>query len=41
MKKPVVVGQEVYPTRDIVENAVSSGDHTTLVAAVKAAGLVP
>jgi uncharacterized surface protein with fasciclin (FAS1) repeats len=41
MKNPVVGGQEMYSTRDIVENAVSSTDHTTLVAAVKAAGLVP
>ncbi len=30
----------MYPTRTIVENAVNSKDHTTLVAAVKAAGLV-
>jgi len=32
---------EMYPTKNIVENAVNSKDHTTLVAAVKAAGLVP
>ena len=31
----------MYPTKNIVENAVNSKDHTTLVAAVKAAGLVP
>lgn len=31
----------MYPTKDIIENAVKSKDHTTLVAAVKAAGLVP
>lgn len=37
---PVVGGQEMYPTKNIVENAVNSADHTTLVAAVKAAGLV-
>lgn len=37
---PVVGGAEMYPTRNIVENAVNSSDHTTLVAAVKAAGLV-
>ncbi|WP_220084591.1 fasciclin domain-containing protein [Stenotrophomonas maltophilia] len=38
---PVMVGgAEMYPTRTIVENAVNSRDHTTLVAAVKAAGLV-
>lgn len=37
---PVVGGQEMYPTKDIVDNAVNSADHTTLVAAVKAAGLV-
>jgi uncharacterized surface protein with fasciclin (FAS1) repeats len=30
----------MYPTKNIVENAVNSADHTTLVAAVKAAGLV-
>jgi uncharacterized surface protein with fasciclin (FAS1) repeats len=40
MNNPVVGGQEMYPTRNIVENAVNSADHTTLVAAVKAAGLV-
>lgn len=36
----VVGGEEMYPTKDIVDNAVNSKDHTTLVAAVKAAGLV-
>src|ERR1700685_4072145 len=40
MKNPVVGGQEMYPTKNIVENAVNSKDHTTLVTAVKAAGLV-
>ena len=40
MKNPVVGGQEMYPTKNIVQNAVSSADHTTLVTAVKAAGLV-
>lgn len=35
-----VGGQEMYRTKDIVDNAVNSADHTTLVAAVKAAGLV-
>lgn len=35
-----VGGQAMYPTKNIVENAVNSADHTTLVAAVKAAGLV-
>ncbi len=30
----------MYPSKNIIENAVNSGDHTTLVAAVKAAGLV-
>jgi uncharacterized surface protein with fasciclin (FAS1) repeats len=30
----------MYPTKNIIENAVNSADHTTLVAAVKAAGLV-
>ena len=37
---PVVGGAAMYATRNIVENAVNSKDHTTLVAAVKAAGLV-
>lgn len=36
----VVGGQEMYPSKDIVDNAVNSADHTTLVAAVKAGGLV-
>ncbi len=40
MNNPVVGGKEMYPTKNIVENAVNSADHTTLVAAVKAAGLV-
>ena len=40
MKNPVVGGQEMYPTKNIIQNAVNSADHTTLVAAVKAAGLV-
>ena len=35
-----VGGQAMLPTKNIVENAVNSADHTTLVAAVKAAGLV-
>jgi uncharacterized surface protein with fasciclin (FAS1) repeats len=39
-KYPMVGGQEMYPTKDIIDNAVNSADHTTLVAAVKAAGLV-
>ena len=38
--EPMVGGQLMYPTRDIVDNAVNSADHTTLVAAVKAADLV-
>jgi uncharacterized surface protein with fasciclin (FAS1) repeats len=37
---PMVGGAAMYRTRNIVENAVNSADHTTLVAAVKAAGLV-
>jgi uncharacterized surface protein with fasciclin (FAS1) repeats len=37
---PMVGGAAMYRTRDIVDNAVNSKDHTTLVAAVKAAGLV-
>jgi uncharacterized surface protein with fasciclin (FAS1) repeats len=40
MGNPVVGGNEMYPTKNIIENAVNSADHTTLVAAVKAAGLV-
>ncbi|WP_373504878.1 fasciclin domain-containing protein [Aestuariivirga sp.] len=36
----MVGGAEMYPSKTIVENAVNSKDHTTLVAAVKAAGLV-
>lgn len=36
---PVVGGAEMLPTRTIVENASASSDHTTLVAAIKAAGL--
>jgi uncharacterized surface protein with fasciclin (FAS1) repeats len=39
-KNPMVGGQEMFPTKNIVQNAVNSADHTTLVAAVKAAGLV-
>lgn len=41
MEKTVKVGgAPMYPSKNIVENAVNSADHTTLVAAVKAAGLV-
>lgn len=36
----MVGGAAMYPSRDIIDNAVNSKDHTTLVAAVKAAGLV-
>ena len=40
-QKPVTVGgAPMYPTKNIIENAVNSKDHTTLVAAVKTAGLV-
>jgi len=39
-KDPMVGGQKMYPSKTIVQNAVNSADHTTLVAAVKAAGLV-
>jgi uncharacterized surface protein with fasciclin (FAS1) repeats len=39
-ENPMVGGAAMYPTKDIVDNAVNSADHTTLVAAVKAAGLV-
>ncbi|MFW0758881.1 fasciclin domain-containing protein [Pseudomonas sp. H11T01] len=35
-----VGGQSMMPSKDIIDNAVNSADHTTLVAAVKAAGLV-
>jgi uncharacterized surface protein with fasciclin (FAS1) repeats len=38
--EPLVGGQAMFPTKDIIDNAVNSADHTTLVAAVKAAGLV-
>ncbi len=37
---PMVGGHAMYPSKNIVQNAVNSEDHTTLVAAVKAAGLV-
>jgi uncharacterized surface protein with fasciclin (FAS1) repeats len=37
---PMVGGAPMYKTKNIVENAMNSADHTTLVAAVKAAGLV-
>jgi uncharacterized surface protein with fasciclin (FAS1) repeats len=37
---PDVGGAPMYDTKNIIENAVNSADHTTLVAAVKAAGLV-
>ncbi len=39
-QNPMVGGAAMYPTKDIIDNAVNSKDHTTLVAAVKAAGLV-
>lgn len=38
---PAVGGAPMYANKDIVDNAMNSKDHTTLVAAVKAAGLVP
>ena len=40
MSNPMVGGAPMYANKDIVDNAVNSKDHTTLVAAVKAAGLV-
>jgi uncharacterized surface protein with fasciclin (FAS1) repeats len=40
MAQVMVGGAQMYPTKDIIDNAVNSKDHTTLVAAVKAAGLV-
>ncbi|SHI32246.1 Uncaracterized surface protein containing fasciclin (FAS1) repeats [Mesonia phycicola] len=39
-KTKMVGGAEMYPTKNIIENAVNSKDHTTLVVAVKAADLV-
>jgi uncharacterized surface protein with fasciclin (FAS1) repeats len=39
-KDPDVGGAAMYPSKNIIQNAVNSKDHTTLVAAVKAAGLV-
>lgn len=39
VENPMVGGAPMYDTKNIVENAVNSKDHTTLVAAVKAAGL--
>ena len=39
-KTVTVGGAPMYPSKNIVDNAVNSKDHTTLVAAVKAAGLV-
>ncbi|WP_024923406.1 MULTISPECIES: fasciclin domain-containing protein [unclassified Mesorhizobium] len=39
-KNPMVGGAPMYAEKNIIENAVNSKDHTTLVAAVKAAGLV-
>jgi uncharacterized surface protein with fasciclin (FAS1) repeats len=39
-KTVMVGGAPMYPSKNIVENAMNSKDHTTLVAAVKAAGLV-
>ena len=38
--KKMVGGAEMFPSKNIVQNAMNSKDHTTLVAAVKAAGLV-
>ncbi len=40
MNNPMVGGAMMYKNKDIIDNAVNSKDHTTLVAAVKAAGLV-
>jgi len=39
-KDPMVGGAAMFPTKNIIQNALNSADHTTLVAAVKAAGLV-
>jgi uncharacterized surface protein with fasciclin (FAS1) repeats len=38
--EPMVGGAPMYPSKNIIQNAVNSKDHTTLVTAVKAAGLV-
>ncbi len=40
MGPPMVGGGAMYPTADIIDNASRSNDHTILVAAIKAAGLV-
>ena len=40
-QNPMVGGARMYRDKDIVDNAMHSADHTTLVSAVKAAGLVP
>jgi uncharacterized surface protein with fasciclin (FAS1) repeats len=40
MQDPMVGGHEMFPSKNIVQNALNSDDHTTLVSAVKAAGLV-
>ena len=40
MAQVTVGGAPMYANKDIIDNAVNSKDHTTLVAAVKAAGLV-
>lgn len=39
-ENPMVGGGKMYANKDIIDNAVNSKDHTTLVAAIKAAGLV-
>ena len=39
-QNPMVGGHDMSPQKNIVQNALNSDDHTTLVAAVKAAGLV-
>jgi uncharacterized surface protein with fasciclin (FAS1) repeats len=39
-KTVMVGGAAMYPSKDIIDNAMNSKDHTTLVAAVKAAGLI-
>src|SRR5580692_12615925 len=39
-ENPMVGGAAMYPNKNIVQNAMNSKDHTTLVAAVKAGGLV-
>jgi hypothetical protein len=38
MSNPVIGGKDMYPSKNVIENAVNSTGHATLVATVKAAG---